>query len=209
MKLAFKIATLALMTIVVSQPGVAAPTAVNLARGVIGPVSADSDWANYSVFNIIPGSALLPAAYPKSVFYLGFTGGSEAEIGNMVVYTTARGSSTITAVTPVTRGGSSSPTIDLASPSVCAVAPSTSTPCIVRLDPTTLAMSPASDYYLVVFFVSDTNNASIIAAQANSSQSSFAGTYVGGTNYTQLTVGEAIPVSMGTSTNFLMYVMSD
>ena len=36
----------------------------------------------------------------QTVFYIGFTAGATADVNNMVLYTTARGSATITAVTP-------------------------------------------------------------------------------------------------------------
>src|SRR5208282_4294826 len=109
MKNVCKIATLTLMMFAVSvcgfsqQAGVkkAATATQNLARGVIGPAGSNSSWANYTVVNLIPGSGLFPITSSTTVFYYGFTGGTEADITNMVVYTTARGSLTITAVTPV------------------------------------------------------------------------------------------------------------
>src|SRR5580692_2992013 len=96
-------------------------TTQNLTRGVIGPVSSNSSWANYSVLNGVPGSAVFPITSTTTVFYFGFTAGTEADISNMVVYTTARGSLTVTAATPVKLGGVSNPSIQLTNTSVCPV----------------------------------------------------------------------------------------
>jgi hypothetical protein len=181
----------------------------NLVRGVIGPAGSNSEWSNYSVFNLVPGSALFPITSTTTVFYFGFTAGTEADIGNMVVYTTPRGSLTISAVTPVELGRVSNPSIQLGNTSVCPVAPAQTTPCIVRFDPTTLTLSPASDYYFAVYYTNDTNNSSIAGTQPSNNQSSLAGTYFGGTDYTHLTVGQSIPGAANRGPSFLMYVMNN
>src|ERR1700722_3558058 len=209
MKLICKVAALTLILCAVSEYGFAV-TNNNLVRGVIGPVTNDSDWSNYSAINIIPGSALFSFASSTTVFYMGFTAGTEADIGNMVVYTTPRGSLTVSAVTPVTLSGISHPSIDIGSTTVCPTAPSTTTPCVVRLDPTSLTLSPASDYYLVVYFTSGANNAALGAARPNTSQTSLAGAFFSGVDYTQLAVGQSIPTGAATAgPNFLMYVMNN
>ncbi len=131
MKTICKIATLTLIMFAVSVYGFSQETVhekqavvtQNLVRGVFGPVGTDNSWANYSVFNLIAGSALFPITSSTTVFYFGFTAGSEADISNMVVYTTPRGSLTISAVTPVKLGGVSNPTIHLSSTSVCPTQP--------------------------------------------------------------------------------------
>ncbi len=217
MKSVCKIAMLILTMLAVSVYGFSqssvmekpSTTTQNLVRGVIGPAGSNVGWANYSLFNLVPGSGLFPISSPTTVFYFGFTGGTEADIGNMVVYTTARGSLTITATTPVTLGGKSNPSILLSNTSVCPVAPSQTTPCIVRFDPTALAMSPASDYYFAVYYTNDTNNSSIAGTQPSSNQTSLAGTYYGGTDDTHLTVGQSIPGVSTRSPSFLMYVMNN
>jgi hypothetical protein len=207
MKLDRRFATLVLMTFAVSAPAFAAPAPENLVRGVIGPVGSNAQWSNYTVLNLIPGSALFPVTNPKTVFYYGFTGGTEADIGNMVLYTTARGSTTITAVTPVKLGGSSAPTILLSNTSVCPVAPSTAAPCIVKFDPLTLTLSPASDYYLAVYTTNDSNNSSIAGTQAIPGQSSVVSSFLPG-DQTELAVGASIPGVPNGDTLFLMYVMN-
>ena len=53
------------------------------------------------------------AQVKTTVLYIGFTGGTEADIGNMVLYTTKRGNSKITAATPVKLKGASNPIISL------------------------------------------------------------------------------------------------
>jgi len=207
MKLDRRFATLVLMTFAVSAPAFAAPAPENLVRGAIGPVGSNGQWSNYTELNLIPGSALFPVANPKTVLYYGFTAGTEADIGNMVLYTTARGSTTITAVTPVKLGGSSAPSILLSSTSVCPVAPSAAAPCIVKFDPLTLTLSPASDYYLAVYTTNDSNNSSIAGTQANTGQSSVVSSYFGD-DQTELAVGASIPGVPNGGAIFLMYVMN-
>src|SRR5271166_4190485 len=119
MKIVCKLTTLILMILAVSLCGFSqdrstekpTTTTQNLVRGVIGPAGSNAQWSNYSVFNLVPGSGLFPISSSTTVFYFGFTAGTQADIGNMVVYTTPRGSLTISAVTPVTLGGVSNPSI--------------------------------------------------------------------------------------------------
>jgi hypothetical protein len=217
MKTVWTIATLTLMMFAVSVCGFAqeqkqTTTALNLERGVIGPIGSNNSWSGYTVFSLVPGAGLIPISSSNTVFYLGFTAGSTADIGNMVLYTTARASSTVTAVTPVTYTAVSNPSINLASPSVCPTQPlSVASPCIVRLDPTALSLSALSDYYLAVYFTGgDVNNSGIGAAQPSSNKSSLLGWYIGGNaDDTHLTVGQTIPTGCCTFTDFLMYVMSN
>src|SRR5580698_8523911 len=173
-----------------SQKAAAAAKAENLVRGVVGPVASNSSWSGFSAISLIPGAALIPVTSTQTVFYLGFTAGATADISNMVLYTTARGSSTITAVTPVTLGGVSNPSINLASSTVCPIIEiSNFNPCIVRLDPTKITLSALSDYYLVVYFTAnDTNNQSIGLTTPSFPQSSLRGTYFNGDD-SRLSVG--------------------
>jgi len=217
MKTVCKFATLTLVMLALTVYGFSqtsvkqkpSTTTQNLVRGVIGPVSSNNNWSNYSIFNIIPGSSLFPLSSSSTVFYYGFTAGTEADISNMVLYTTPRASLTISAVTPVTLGGISNPSIDLANTSVCPVAPSATNPCIVRFDPTTITLSPASDYYLTVYFTSDSNNGALGAANAGYSQTSLGACYTGGTDETHLTVGQSVPRGACYQPIFLMYVMNN
>ena len=220
MKRAFRIAALALTTFAIAMYGFsqestkvvkpAVTTTQNLVRGVFGPISSNSGWSNYSVFNLVSGSSLFPGSSTTATFYYGFTAGSTANLGNAVVYTTARGSLVITAATPVTLGGVSGATLLLSSTSVCPTQPlSTTSPCIVRFDPATVTTSPANDYYFVVYFQNNANNSSIAAAQPINGHSGFSGTYAGGTDYTSLTVGQSIPTSVVSTPEFLMYVTNN
>jgi len=222
MKTASKIATLILMVFVVSglvfsqelerqKPDTHKPATAtqNLVRGVFGPMGANDNWAGYSVWNVIPGSALFAITSTTTVFYFGFAEGSESDISNMVLYTTPRGSLTISAITPVTLGGVSNPSIDLASTAVCPVQPlSTTNPCTVRFDPTTITLSPASDYYLMVYFTNDTNNSSMGGIQPTSSQSSLGACYTPG-DESHLTAGQSVPRQSCAPPIFLMYVMNN
>ena len=218
MKSVYKFATLTLMMFAVSVYGFSRKASQqtpltatqNLVRGVVGPVGGNASWANYSLENLIPGSALFPITSTTTVFYFGFTAGSMADISNMVLYTTPRGSLAISAVTPVTLGGVSNPSINLASTAVCPVQPlSTTNPCIVRFDPTTITLTAANDYYLMVFFTNDSNNQAISATQPNAIQSSLGTSFFGGTDYTPLTVGQSLPGAANRAPNFLMYVMTN
>jgi hypothetical protein len=216
MKTIFKFATLTLtLTIMMFAVSVssfaAAAKAENLVRGIIGPVASNTSWSGYSTMALIPGAGLIPITSTKAVFYLGFTAGSEADINNMVLYTTARGSSTITASTPVTLGGISNPSIDLASATVCPVVEiSDFNPCIVRLDPTTITLSALNDYYLVVYFTADDSNDTALGlTQPSFGQSSLRGSYVTG-DESRLSVGGSIPnTPFSNQPYMLMYVMND
>ena len=211
MKTIYKFATLTLMMFAVSVYSFCASTAENLVRGVVGPVTSNTSWSGYSTLALIPGAGLIPITSTKTVFYIGFTAGTEADINNMVLYTTARGSSTITAVTPVKYGGVSNPSIDLASATVCPVVEiSTFNPCIVRLDPTTITLSALSDYYLVVYFTpSDPNNSAIGLTTPSFGQSSLRGTYQSGDD-SRFSVGGSIPSTPFSNQPYsLMYVMTD
>lgn len=208
MKLIYKFAALTLMLCAVSENSFAV-TNNNLVRGVIGPISSNPAWSNYSVLGFIPGSGLFSFASSTTVFYLGFTAGTSADITGMVVYTTARGSKTITAVTPVTYSGSSAPSINIGSTSICPQGVTTASPCIVRFDPVSLSLSPTSDYYFVVHFANDTNNSSLGGTQATALQSSLGGAYFGSVDYTQFTVGQTFPGAPNSGPTFLMYVMNN
>jgi hypothetical protein len=212
MNTVYKFATLTLMMFAVSVCGFSIIKPENLVRGIIGPVYSSGGWSGYSVLAQVPGAGLIPVTSTTTVFYLGFTAGTQADVSNIVLYTTPRGSLTISAVTPVKLGGVSNPMIDLASVTVCPVVEiSTFNPCIVRLDPTAITLSALSDYYLVVYFTaSDSNNSALGVTQPSFGQSSLRGTYVSGDD-TGLSVGGSIPSNLGfTSPPYmLMYVMTN
>jgi hypothetical protein len=95
----------------------------NLLPG-IGPLlqpGGSSNWTGNSVIENIPGTSLYPLTSEKTVLYIGFTAGTTVDIGNMVLYTTARESFTIAAVTPVNLHGVSNPTISLTDTKVCPI----------------------------------------------------------------------------------------
>jgi hypothetical protein len=212
MKTTFMFATLTLMMFAVSVCGFSTTKPENLVRGIIGPVASNTSWSGYSTLSQVSGAALIPVTSTNTVFYLGFAAGTQADVSNMVLYTTPRGSLTISAVTPVKLGGISNPIIDLASATVCPVVEISSfNPCIVRLDPTAITLSALSDYYLVVYFTAnDSNNSALGLTQPSFAQSSLRGTYVSG-DETGLSVGGSIPSNLGfTSPPYmLMYVMTN
>ena len=197
-------------TAVAQQRPATAP--INLVAGVGGPVSSSNQWSDYSALNLIAGAFIFPAVanVKTTVLYIGFTAGTEADIGNMVLYTTKRGSSKITAVTPVKLKSVSDPIISLTNKKVCPVQPiSVTNPCVVRLDPMTLNLSTLSDYYFVMFLSTSNNNATVGAANAQYPITSLTGWYSSG-DQTRLTVGSSIPSGYsGSHPYFLLYVMSN
>src|SRR5208337_3018313 len=164
----YKFATLALMMTFLAASALAqqqAPTTAlaNLTEGQ-GTIASSGNqaWDGLSEFVLIPGAGLMGASSSTTALYIGFTGGSEADIGNMVIYETPRNGSTVLKVIKVTLGGSSSPSINLTSTSVCPVQPvSAANPCIVRLDTVKTALSPLDDFYFTIYFTLDTNNEKI------------------------------------------------
>jgi hypothetical protein len=197
-------------TAVAQQRPASAP--INLVAGVGGPVSSSNQWSDYSALNLIAGAFIFPAVatVKTAVLYIGFTGGTEADIGNMVLYTTKRGNSKITAVTPVKLKGVSDPIISLTNKKVCPNQPiSVTNSCVVRLDPMTLTLSTLSDYYFVMFLSTSNNNATLGAANAQYPITSLTGWYSSG-DQTRLTVGSSIPSGYsGSHPYFLLYVMSN
>jgi hypothetical protein len=139
--------------------------------------------------------------------YLGFTGGSEADIGNLVLYTTARGSTVITATKKLTLNKSADPSINLASTSVCPIQPVSSTnPCIIRLDTVAGKLSPLDDYYFGVYFTLDTNNEKIAGAGLSTAQGALTGWYLYG-DQTRVGKDGALPSgNSGQAPFFLLYV---
>jgi hypothetical protein len=217
MKTLYKFAMLTLMASAISLPALSqdAPQVVakplNLVRGIVGPAGSNTSWSGYSSLNLIGGAGVIPVLNKaNTVFYLGFTAGTTADISNMVLYTTPRGQLNITAVTPVKLGGVSNPSIALSHTAVCAVPPSQANPCIVRLDPLALPLSALSDYYLVVFFTAnDSNNTALGGTSPTFLQSSLSGWFTP-SDQTHLTVGQSIPSgNNGNNPNFLMYVMTN
>jgi hypothetical protein len=197
-------------TAVAQQQPAAAP--INLVAGVGGPVSSSNQWENYSALNLIAGAFIFPAVaqVKTTVLYIGFTGGTEADIGNMVVYSTKRGGNKITKAIPVKLKGVSNPIISLTSKKTCPTQPiSVSNPCVIRLDPITLTPSTLSDYYFVMYFSTSSNNSTVGAANSQYPITSLTGWYLSG-DQTQLTAGSTIPSGYsGSHPYFLLYVMNN
>jgi hypothetical protein len=204
------IACLASTVLAQQRPTTTAP--INLVAGVGGPVSSSNQWSDYSALNLIAGAFIFPAVatVKTTVLYIGFTAGTEADIGNMVLYTTKRGSSKITAVMPVKLTGVSDPIISLTNKKVCPNQPvSVSNPCVIRLDPMTLNLSTLSDYYFVMYLSTSNNNETLGAANAQYPITSLTGWFLSG-DQTRLKVGSSIPSGYnGTHPYFLLYVMSN
>jgi len=178
------------------QPPTAAPT--NLVPG-IGPLllpGGSSSWTGISLVENIPGTSLYPVKSDRTVLYIGFTAGTTVDLGNMVLYTTAGEHDTITAVTPVKLHGRSDPSISLNDTRVCPIQPLSGTnPCIIRLDPIDLSLSPRNDYYFTVYFAKTDDNTHVARPRA------FIGSLTGGEDVgkydTQLGVGGTVPRLLG------------
>lgn len=185
---------------------------INLVAGVGGPVSTSSEWSDYSALNLVAGAFIFPAvaSVKTTVLYIGFTAGTEADIGNMVLYSTKRGNYKITALNPVKFNGASNPIISLTSKKVCPSQPlSVTNPCVIRLDPIALTPSTLSDYYFVMYLSTSTNNETVGAANAQFPITSLTGWFLSG-DQTRLKVGQSIPSGYGGSHPFfLLYVMSN
>jgi hypothetical protein len=215
MKDFYKLATFALMMCVLAagalgQAAPAPPTAalanVTEGQGIITS-SGNPQWDGLSEIVLIPGAALLGAASPSTALYLGFTGGSEADIDNMVLYTTPRNNTTITGTKKLKLGGVSNPSIILTNKSVCPVQPvSVTNPCIVRLDTVSGALSTLDDYYFVVYFTLDTNNEKIAGVGSTFGSGSLSGWSLYG-DQTRIGKDGALPIgNAGAGPFFLVYV---
>ena len=154
----------ALLILAMTSHGFATPK--NLVAGV-GPLSSVSKWDGRTAISIVSGASLFPTTSKTTAFYIAFTGGTAAEISNMVLYQTAGRDPEITAVTPITLGGASNPTINLTDPAVCPDQPVSETaPCIIELDKLTLQVATSSDYYLEIYFTTpSTNNQTLSLAK--------------------------------------------
>jgi hypothetical protein len=179
----------------------AGPAPQNLLPG-IGPLLQSigaSNWSGLSILENIPGTSLYPITSPTTVLYIGFIAGTRVDIGNMVLYTTPRENSTITAVTPVTFKGVSNPKIHLTHPRTCPNQPlSAASPCIIRLDPIQLSLSTLNDYYLAVYFTKTDDDTHVARPRASVGSLS-GGEEVG--DDTQLPVGASVPNLLGNGGN--------
>jgi len=217
MKSFYKLATLtfAMMVLAASsfaQKQAPATTLANLTEGQ-GTIASNGGqaWDGISAFVLIPGASLMGASSSSTALYLGFTGGSEADIGNMVVYEVPRGGSTVVKVEKVTLGASSSPSIVLTNTATCPVQPvSVTNPCIVRLDTVKLALSPLYDFYFTIYFTLDTNNEHISGV----GQTSFPGALSGWALYgdqTRIGTKGALPTNENNDAGpfFLAYITNE
>jgi hypothetical protein len=151
------------------------------------------------------------ATSTSTALYIGFTGGTEADIGNMVLYSTLRGNDAVIKATKVTLSGSSDPSIDLTSASVCPNgAPTATTPCIIRLDTVKAALSTLDDYYFVVYFTLDTNNEKIVGVGQSVEPGALSGFYLYG-DQTRIGAKGAIATNENTDQPafFLAYVANE
>jgi hypothetical protein len=216
MKTFNKLATLILIMCVFAacalaqNPEVVPPTAAlaNLTEGQgIITSSGNPQWDGLSELVLIPGASLMGASSATTALYLGFTGGSTVDIDNMVLYTTPRNGSVITATKKLTLNKLSNPSIVLTSKTTCPTQPvSVTNPCIVRLDTVSGALSTLNDYYFVVYFTLDSNNQTISGAGISFDAGSLSGWSLYG-DWTRIGKEGAMPTgNAGQGPFFLLYV---
>lgn len=185
-----RLITFVMLIVGIAAQGFAAPN--NLVAGA-GPVVSVTKWAGRSAISVIPGAALFPTTSTTTVFYLGFTAGTRADINNMVLYQTDARSPAITSVTKITLNGVSNPSIDLTDPKVCPDQPVSATaPCIIKLDLLSQQLITSSDSYLVIYFTApDSNNDALGLAKPAFGISSLTG-WLEFTDQTRHIVGESL-----------------
>jgi hypothetical protein len=191
------------------MPAAAATPQENIVAGVFNVTSGAPNWAGLSAINVISGASLLPATAKQTVLYISFTGGSRADISNMVLYaTTVRAGFTVASVTSVKLGGVSNLSINLASTAVCPVQPVSATnPCVIRIDPIALVLSPLADYYFVSYFANDTNNQTVAASIPSARTTTITG-FADTKDDTQLKTGQTITTSNSGHPYFLVAAMN-
>ena len=195
MKSIFKFGWALVFSFAISLPS-PAQTPQNIVAGTGRLTNAIAVWSDRSAINLISGNTLFAASGTTTVLHLGFTQAaapsSEVDIGGMVLYTTERNRFRITNVTPVTLGGVSSGAFFLNS-SVCAVPPSVNTPCVIALDPLSLKLSALNDYYFVIYFTNNPNNAAVDAAVSANSNTTILGGIDSGVDDTKFVAGDLLP----------------
>lgn len=216
MKTFNRLATLALMMCVFAacalaqDPEVVPPTAalanITEGQGIITS-SGNPQWDGLSELVLIPGASLMGASSATTGLYLGFTGGSTVDIDNMVLYTTPRNGSVITATKKLTLNKLSNPSIVLTNKTTCPTQPvSVTSPCIVKLDVVKGPLSPLNDYYFVVYFTLDSNNETIAGAGVSFASGALSGWSIYG-DWTRIGKEGAMPTgNTGQGPFFLLYV---
>lgn len=206
---AFALMMAAMTTGIQAQEQSQATVLSNMTEGIGTVTGGNLNWAGYSELVLIPGASLF-GTKGSTYLYLGFTSGSTVDVGNMVLYKTARSGSTIISATKITLGGITGPSINLTSTSVCPVQPvSVTNPCFVKLDPIKAALASTDDYYFVIFFTNDSNNQSVGAAGPSNSQGSLSGWDIVG-DETRIKAKGTLPSGNNDSSPyFLMYLQND
>jgi hypothetical protein len=180
----------------------------NVTEGVGSITGANQNWAGFSELVLIPGASFLGVKTSTNFLYLGFTGGTTVDIGNMVLYKTARSGNINLGPKKVLLGGVSNPSVNLTHTAVCPIQPvSTTNPCFIKLDVIKGALSPLFDYTFVVYFTNDANNASVGAAQS-SEQGALSGYFLTG-DQTRIKKNGTVPSGNNGSAPFFVTYMTN
>jgi hypothetical protein len=204
------IALLMLLSTFAMAEDQAKATLENIVAGVFTTAS-NTNWAGLSSVNLIAGTSVMPATSTQTVLYIAFTGGTNADLGNMVLYTTtARSAYTVNAVTKVTYKGATNPSFNLTNTSICPTQPVSATnPCIIKLDPINLVLSTVVDYYFVAYFVNDSNNETLAAASPALSHITTLTGFVDNKDDTGIAVGGTLPTTNSGKPTVLVSVMTE
>jgi len=208
MKSIFKLGWTLLFSMVIAMPS-PAQSPQNLVAGTGPLTNAIAIWTDRSAINLVSGNTLFPVSGKNTFLHLGFTQGDEVVVGGMVLYTTDRNKFVIKHVTPLTFGGRSSGAFFLHS--ACAGKISVQTPCVIQLDPLSFKASTLNDYYCVIYFTSDPNNAAVDSAISLNSNTTILGGIDAGVDDTTFVVGDILPsniINKG-SANFLVGVTTN
>lgn len=208
-----KFATLVLVLCIAAGSALAQEPATqlaNLAAGAGDITGQTLNWAGFSELVLIPGSELFNVKSASTFLSIGFIAPSTVDVGNMVLYVTARNTTTVTGTKKVTLGGLSNPSINLASTAVCPVQPvSLTNPCIIKLDAVKGALSPLDDYYFAIYLANDSNNQSVSPAGPPTSQGSLSGYFLTG-DETRIKKKGTLPAGYAAAAPyFLLYVTNE
>lgn len=155
-------------------------------------------WANDSIMVLLGGNQLLPVPSGIPVggvtkIRIGFTGGTQADIGNIVLYKTDQYTHVVESSVQLTYLTQSA--FSLTIPAGTSV----SAPAVFELDQisaTNYTPDTTHDYFVVVYFTNTANNGNlVVATAAGVGITSMLGSWLGG-DQTGIAVGAVVPFTV-------------